>query len=189
MNLTRLDLAEQGPVLATRELGRQVGQDLQDKLADANSLVLNFAGVDVASPPFLDEVMRAAQVPLFGRDANRLLVAAGFNEDVRESLEWVLERHKLALAALDEGQIELLGGTRQLQETLREAQQLGDFTAPELAERLKVKLPNLHARLKSLTESGALARHEDETAERGRRHRYHAPSPEELGAGAITTSA
>lgn len=182
MKMITFHMAEHGrsPVLATRELGRQVGRQVQDELAGAEILLLTFTGVEVASPPFLDEIVRAVHSVLRGGDTKLMVVTLDMNEDVRESLALVLDRHKLMLAALSGGQIELLGGSRQLAETLREAQRLREFTAPELAERLRLKLPNLHQRLKALTEAGALVREEDETAERGRRHRYRAPDADEL---------
>lgn len=178
------DLGEIGKVLATRERGREAGRAAADRFAVSSSMILGFWGVEVASPPFLDEFLRALQAELTGRDG-RLLVAAGANADVRESLQMVLEREGTALAELDSGQVKLLGGSRQLKQTLAEAQKLGYFTAAELAERLEVKLPNLHARLKALTEAGAVAR-EDAGGERpsrgGPAHDFHTPQLEVLEA-------
>jgi DNA-binding transcriptional ArsR family regulator len=159
------DLGEIGKVLATRERGREAGRAAADRLVGAPAMILGFWGVEVASPPFIDEFLRALRAELSGGESSRLLVAAGANEDVRESLLIVLERQGSSLATLERDHIELLGGSRQLRETLKEAQELGYFTASELAERLKVKLPNLHARLKALTEVGAVAR-EDAGGER-----------------------
>ena len=73
---------------------------------------------------------------------------------MKESLEPVLERLRMTLGSLDDGQIELLGGPRQLEETPHDDQELGTFTAPELAERLEMKLPALH----QLLEAGVLTR-------------------------------
>lgn len=194
MKMITFHMAEHGrsSVLATRDLGRRVGRDVQDELAGAEILLLTFTGVEVASPPFLDEILRAVHSVLRGGDTKLMVITLDMNEDVRESLELVLERHKLMLATLSGSQIKLLGGTRQLAETLREAQKLGEFTAPELAERLRLKLPNLHQRLKALTEAGVLMREADDTAERGRRHRYRAPDARQFAAGdagTITTAA
>ncbi len=142
-------------------------------------VVLSFAGVEVASPPFLDELLSSIHASLHGADANKLIVLDGLNEDVRESLLLVLERRKLALANLENDQIKLLGGSRQLRETLREAQRMGEFSAPDLAERLQIKLPALHQRLQALLETGAVSRTRDSARERGR-HAYHAPKPRDL---------
>lgn len=161
MNPVVFDLGGRGKVLATRQLGREVGRAAADRLVGAQALVLAFWGVEVASPPFLDELLRALRAELRGGGSDRLLVAVSVNEDVRESLQMVLDRQGGALATLAGDRLELLGGSRQLAETLREAQKLGYFTASELAERLKIKLPNLHARLKALAEAGAIAREQD----------------------------
>ena len=174
-------LIQHGGVLGTRELGRSVGRELRDALAAAPGLVLSFDEVEVASPPFLDEVLSSIHASLYGGEANKLLVIVGLNEDVKESFQLVLEHRKLALATLQDNQIELLGGSRQLRETLKEAQAMGQFSAPELAERLEIKLPAMHQRLQALLETGAVARSRESAAERGR-HAYRAPKPKDLEA-------
>lgn len=174
-------LSRHGAVLATRELGRTVGRDLQDAAGNAPGLVLSFCGVEVASPPFLDEVLSSVHAIFYGGDADKLLVIDGLNDDVKESLLMVLERRKLALATLENRQIKLLGGSRQLQETLREAQGMGEFSAPELAERLEIKLPALHQRLQALLETGAMGRSSESAGERGR-HTYRASKAREVEA-------
>lgn len=181
LKLISYALSGHGEVLATRDLGRTVGRELQDALADAPGLILSFAGVEVASPPFLDEMLSGVHAVLYGGDTDKLLVLVAMNDDVRESLEMVLERRKLALATLQDRQIKLLGGSRQLQETLREAQKLGTFNAPDLAERLEVKLPALHQRLQALLETGAVSRTSESAADRGR-HVYKAPKAREVEA-------
>ena len=187
------DLVKHSPVLGTRDLGRAVGREVQDALGDGDKLLLNFAGVDVASPPFLDELIMAVRALTQGGDSGRLLVVVHFNEDVKESLGLVLDRQKLVMAALEDDSVDLLGGTAQLRETLLAAQELEEFTAPELAERLHMKLPAVHQRLKALTDAGAVAREPDETAERGRRHTYRAAgggrkAPDRRGVKVVTAS-
>jgi len=149
-------------------------------LAEGDGLLLSFWQVDVASPPFLAEVIGALRAVLLAHE-NGLLLVTGMNDDVKESLELVINRQKMSIAALEGEQVELLGGSTQLVETLREAQRMGTFTAPDLADRLKVKLPALHQRLNALREAGALSREDDPTATRGKRGKYTAPSPEDLG--------
>ncbi len=166
----QLNLGEAGRVLSTRERGRQAADLVQDAF-DAGSVVINFSAVEVATPSYLDEIVRRLGGLLHG-NSDRLVVIAATNEDVSESLELVLEKHRMALAKLQKDQIELLGGSAQLKKTLKAAQQLGSFSAAELAKELELKLPNLHHRLRDLMEAGALARKPDETAERGKRDRY-----------------
>jgi hypothetical protein len=174
-------LSKHGAVLATRELGRRVGRELQDALTGAPGLVLSFAGVEVASPPFLDELLSSVHAVLYGGEADKLLVVDAMNDDVKESLQMVVERRKLAIATLEDRQIKLLGGSRQLRETLREAQSMGEFSAPELAERLEIKLPALHQRLQALLETGAVGRSSESAGERGR-HTYRAPNARDVEA-------
>jgi hypothetical protein len=179
LNIERYDLVRHGRVLATRPTGREVGREAADLLADSDGLLLSFWEVDVASPPFLAEVISALRAVLMAHE-NRWLLLTGLNEDVKESIEFVLRSQKMSVAALQDNQIELLGGSAQLAETLREAQRMGTFTAPDLAERLKMKLPALHQRLNVLLEVGALAREDDPSATRGKRGKYHTPSPADV---------
>ena len=84
------------------------------------------------------------------------------NDDVKESVELVLSRERMALGELDDDHIEPLGGTSQLHNALREAQKMiGAFTAPDLAGRLQLKLPGLHERSNQLIAAGVLTREDD----------------------------
>jgi hypothetical protein len=168
-----LNLRETGRVLSTRERGRRAAEQVQDVFEKGN-VVISFGGVEVATPSFLDEIVLRLGGLLRG-NTDRLVVIASTNEDVSESLELVLDKHRMALAKLKEDQIELLGGSAQLKKTLKAAQRLGSFSTPELAKELELKLPNLHHRLKDLLEAGALAREPDQTAKHGKRDRYEAP--------------
>jgi hypothetical protein len=186
LKITRYELARHGRVLATRATGREVGRLAADQLADSAGLLLSFHDVDVASPPFLDEIVRTLRSVLLSADKRWLLVT-GYNEDVGESLEMVLQRHKMALGSVDGDNLTLLGGSPQLIETLLEAQRAGGrFTAPDLADRLKMKLPALHQRLNALSDAGVVAREDDPTATRGKRSIYSVPSPDDIKA--VTTA-
>jgi DNA-binding MarR family transcriptional regulator len=179
LNITRYDLVQHGRVLATRPKGREAARRAAEQLTDSSGLLLNFYEVDVASPPFLDEIVCALRAVLLSGN-NRWLLVTGYNEDVGESLEMVLQRHKMTLGSVEGDQLRLLGGSSQLEETLREARRMGTFTAPDLADRLKMKLPALHQSLSALTEAGVLGREDDPTATRGKRGIYTVPSPEEI---------
>lgn len=180
MKLTTLSLSRYGSVLASRETGQKVGSALAEALRQS-SLLVDFSGVEVVTPPFLDEVLEAVAGPLRRRESGRILIVSGLNEDVRETLDIVLERARMALANLDSDQLELLGGSDHLRETLAKAAEFGrPFAAPELAERLKLKLPNLNARLTALVEAGALSRERDQHAGRGIKFEYRAPRAEDI---------
>jgi hypothetical protein len=149
------------------------------KALDAGSIVISFAGVEIATPSYLDEIVRRLGGLLRG-NKERVVVITGASEEVSESLELVLEKHRMALASVQDQQLTLLGGSAQLKKTLDAAQKLGSFTAADLAKELELKLPNLHQRLKDLMESGALARQPDESAVHGKRDLYDAPDASEL---------
>lgn len=192
VNLPRYDLVKHGRVLATRPLGREVAAEVSVLFADSGGLLLSFYEVDVASPTFLSELVNSLRGVLLSSE-DHLLLLTGMNEDVRESVELILAREKMALGELDHGQIGLLGGSSHLHETLHEAQKMGSFTAPDLAERLELKLPALHQRLNQLIEAGVLARQDDPTATRGKRGKYTTPNPNDVtsdedgqGTGEIT---
>lgn len=173
LKLERYDLAQHGDVLATRATGREVGRDVADRLTESPGILLSFHGVDVASPAFLFELIGAIRTALLGPQTHWLLVT-GMNDDVHESAELVLERLKMVLGQLKDDQIELLGGAQHLQETIKAAQALGVFTAPDLAAELELKLPALHQRLLQLVEAGVLSREDDPTATRGKRSKFTA---------------
>jgi anti-anti-sigma regulatory factor len=148
-----------GKVLGTRALGREVVEQLREKagLGDRD-LFVDFDTVRVASSPFLDEFVCALRA--WNADhADRFVVLANLNEDVADTLELVLQRREMALAEMTrERKLRLIGGREHLQETLDAAQRLEVFTAAELAEQLKLKLPNLHQRLVALQAAGAVVR-------------------------------
>jgi hypothetical protein len=174
LKLERYNRAQHGDVLATRATGRDIGRVVADRLAQSPGLLLSFHGVDVASPAFLFELIGAIRATLLAPPTRWLLVT-GMNDDVRESTELVLERLKMVLGQLENEQIELLGGAEHLQKTVKAAQELGVFTAPDLAAELELKLPALHQRLIQLVEAGVLSREDDPTATRGKRSKFAAP--------------
>lgn len=172
-------LREHGTVLGTRSLGAEVADEIRASDPTAGALILDFSGVRVASSPFLDEIVCAVRSTIVDHP-DRYVVSAGLNEDVLDTVQLVADRRGIALAVLQDEKLRLVGGKRHLEETLAAAQDLSSFTAPQLAERLQLKLPNLHQRLAQLQEAGALTRAEDTTAERGRRLMFDTPDPAEL---------
>jgi hypothetical protein len=172
-------LREHGTVLGTRSLGAKVADDIRASDPTAGALILDFSGVRVASSPFLDEIVCAVRSTIVDHP-DRYVVSAGLNEDVLDTVELVADRRGITLAVLQDEKLRLIGGKQHLEETLAAAQDLSSFTAPHLAERLQLKLPNLHQRLAQLQEAGALTRADDPTAERGRRLMFDTPDPAEL---------
>jgi MarR family/STAS-like domain of unknown function (DUF4325) len=174
-------LRRHGRALGTRGLGEKVAQEISEAAREAPALILDFSDVRVASSPFLDEVVCAMRAAI--ADARqRYVLLANLNEDVADTMELVLKRREASLAVLDDEQLRIFGGRAHLQETLEAAQELGTFTAAELAERLQQKLPNLHQRLTQLQAAGVLTREEDPEARRGRRLIFEIPAVADLEA-------
>lgn len=169
-DVTLLNMIDYGPVLATRARGREAADRIQDMLQGGN-LLISFGQVEVATPSFLDEVLIRLRAVLQANE-QAIAVVANTNDDVRESLELVVHHRGMVLGEVQDGHIRLLGGRQHLQETLSAAEALGTFRAVDLADALKVKLPNLHQRLTALREAGVISRTPDPTAQRGRRHDY-----------------
>lgn len=174
MTLQPLSLSGFGSVLSTRERGSEAAEHLL-RMLDEGSVVLSFAGVEVATPSYLDELLTRLRGALEAKP-EAMVIVTEVNRDISESLQLVLDNRNMVLARLSDNKIELLGGNKQLRETMAAASDLGRFKATELADRLEVKLPNVHQRLKTLTEAGALGRRVDETAVRGLRYEFEAPS-------------
>jgi hypothetical protein len=172
-------LRERGPVLGTRDLGADVAREVREADPAATALILDFNGVQVASSPLLDEIACALRAAIADHP-DRFVLLAGLNEDVADTLELVLERRDIVLAALGAKELKVLGGRPHLEETLAVARELGTFTAPELAERLELKLPNLHQRLAQLEAAGVLTRDDDPSARRGRRHLFTTAPADQL---------
>ena len=172
------NLSEYGEVLSTRERGREAADRLQDALSKGH-VVISFAGVEVATPSFIDELLTRLRAVL-QTDEEAIALISGMNEDTRESMRLVVEHRGWTFGVLDKDHVELLGGKKHLQETLAKAQELGTFKATELADALEIKLPNLHQRLKALRQAGVVGRKLDETAQRGRRHEYDVINTKEL---------
>lgn len=167
-------LAGHGRVLATRNAGRKVATDLSDAIEEHPAVVVSFADVEAVTPPFLDELLRVVRGVLSAERDGRMVAVSGLDDDLRDTLQIVLERNKMSLAELRHGRLELLTPVPHLAETLNAAQDFGTeyFTAPQLADRLKLKLPNVNQRLTQLVQAGALAREPDPDAAHGKRYRY-----------------
>ncbi len=169
-----INLSEISPVLSTRESGRDLADRVEEGLRSKAGVILNFRGVQIVTPSFLDEILTRAAGVLRAPESG-LLVATGVSDEVGETLELVLNHRKMMLATLEDEHTQLLGGPRQLDETLKAAHKLKEFTAADLARELKLKLPNLHQRLKALEQAGAVAKSVDGTVTRGKRYVWNAP--------------
>jgi DNA-binding MarR family transcriptional regulator len=178
-----LYLYDHGKILATRPRGREAADQIRNIADQPGDLILDFRGVEVASAPFLQEVVDAAHgiVLRAAKEAGRIVLFANMNEDVGETLRFVVAKRKLSLAYLDDGRIDLIEAKQHLVETLQKAQQLKSFTAPELAKELDIADDTATQRLRRLMETGAVVREPDPETSRGIRHLYRAATAELAG--------
>ena len=130
-------------------------------------VLVDFDGVEVASSPVLDEIACALRAAITD-NPGRSVVLTNLNEDVHDTLRLVVEQRDMTLAMLKDDELQLIGGRQHLEETLRGARELGRFTAAQLADRLELKLPNLHQRLGQLQAAGAVTRVEPAAGRSGR---------------------
>lgn len=156
-------IAKWNAFLATRDRGRRVREDIEQKLASVpagEALSLDFAGVEGITVSFGDEcIAKLILARASGDFVDRGLLVENPNEDVRETLETVLERRKLAAVVLGHhGELEVLGQHGWLPETVKVAQDLRSFRASELAERLGITPQAVNNRLKLLVACGAVVR-------------------------------
>ena len=149
--------------LATRDRGRRVREDVEREIAKLDAgktLALNFAGVEGVTVSFGDELLAKLVIDrASGQSVDRGLIVEGANEDVRETLETVLMRRKVAAVNIDaDGQPEILGGPGWLPQTLTAALELRSFSAAELAELLGLTPQAANNRLAGLVATGGVVR-------------------------------
>jgi hypothetical protein len=149
--------------LATRDRGRRVREDVESEMGQLHSgqtLALDFTGIEGVTVSFGDELLAKLVIDRkTGQFVDRGLVVEGANEDVRETLETVLARRKVAAVNIDSnGAPEVLGGPGWLPETLAAAVELRSFSAVQLAESLRLTPQAANNRLTSLVATGAVVR-------------------------------
>src|SRR5438093_13617400 len=88
----RLRLNEHGAVLTTRARGRRAADIIRDVADDPRELILDFGRVEVASAPFLEEILDAAHgiVMRESKSAGRIVLFANMNDDVSATLRLIL---------------------------------------------------------------------------------------------------
>lgn len=180
--MIRYEVARWNNFLATRERGRRVREDIEAKLAQlgvGDTLLLDFAGVEGITVSFGDETLAKLVVARMSGDfTDRGLIIEGANEDVRETLESVLARRKLAVVSVSAtGEPKVLGDVGWLPETLRAALDLQTFRASEIAERLGLTPQAANNRLRMLVASGAVAKQRVVPEGGGKEFSYKASLP------------
>jgi hypothetical protein len=118
-------LAGHGRVLATRNAGRKVAMQLSDAIEQNPAIIVSFADVKAVTPPFLDELLRVVRGALSAERDGRMVAVTRLDDDLRETLQIVLDRNKMSLAELRPDRLALLTAVPHLAETLDAAQELG----------------------------------------------------------------
>jgi len=161
--VARYEIGSGGVFFATRERGRRVREEIEQELARVSprdGLEVSFKGVEGITVSFGDECIAKLIVARAAGDFDdRGLVIEDMNADVRETLEAVFLRRKMAVVALnDAGEPEILGEPAWMNVTLAAALELRSFRASDLAGRLHITPQAANNRLKNLVSSGAVAR-------------------------------
>jgi hypothetical protein len=139
------------PVLAGRLSGKRAFLAALEKLpemAEPTLVLLDFAGVDLATSSFLSESVLPLRDHLRLRGQPGYVIAANLNDDVREEIEEMLRRSGDALftcattAAGQIGNVQLCGKLEdKLHETLSLVSRTGETTAARLHEESRIADP------------------------------------------------
>jgi STAS-like domain of unknown function (DUF4325) len=161
LDLVRVQMKQFGEVLDTRKGGNKARLSIEQEILSGSlgaAVVLDFRGVRAATVSFIDECIGVLLANhAIGYYGNHPVLALNANEDVRETIAVTLAHRKLALLHLMDPP-ELLGGDEILNQTLREAWNLGKFTAGDLAGNMGISPQAVNNRLKALFRRGALHR-------------------------------
>jgi hypothetical protein len=162
--MTRYRLEVEGPVGATRQRGQEWRQRLEQLLrqsAPGDLVEIDLTGLEAMTVSFADELIgRFLADRLTGDFQDRAVVVVGDSDDVRETLEAVLERRDTGALYRSgrRGALEPIAGPAWFRETVEQANQLRVFRAHDLAERLHKSPQAVNNRLKQLAASGAVLR-------------------------------
>jgi hypothetical protein len=172
----------EGNVLIGRAPGQRARSSLEYAIDSHRSadepVAIDFQGVRGMTVPFAD----AFFVPLLsgrlrGYYEHHPVLVINATDDVSETLEAVLVNRDLAILSMESDRGgSLLGGEPALQEAMRVAAELGDFTASDLGERLGLSAQAANNRLKQLLRIGALVRVAVVPPGGGREYRYRVPT-------------
>lgn len=164
--------------LSTRELGKTVLRDMEDRVpTDTVAVNIDFAGIVAMTVSFTDEFLGQYYSALATHGGRPAAVAlTGLNEDVRETIAMCLERRDLIALEQQAEQLTLLAASDVLVATFALAQELGKFTAMTVAERLGITAPNANNRLKRLVSARALAREQGVAERGGKEFNYFIPA-------------
>lgn len=158
-----LNFSVRGRVAMTRERGRADRERLEAlavETAAGDVIVVDLSSVEAMTVSYADELIgRFLSSRAGGDQDDRGVIIRGSNDDVRETLEAILDRRGVGAIYIDDrGRLLALGGPAWFAKTVAQARDLGVFRAAQLAERLDVSPQAANGRLKQLSAAGAVLR-------------------------------
>src|SRR5262245_27360423 len=96
---TTYDLSPNGDTLATRLQGQQAAAAVKPLLARRQAVLLNFVGVEVATPSFFEDFLAEVRAALAQEDQAPLAIA-GLGEELRKNLLCALGPQQMGLTEL-----------------------------------------------------------------------------------------
>jgi hypothetical protein len=179
------DYADDGALLG-RDKGALARNDLEREIRELQSdqvVAVSFEGIHSVSVPFAD----AFFVPLLagrlaGYHDEHPFVVTEASDDVAETIAAALQLRSLSALAFTESGVTLLGGDPGLEETLRTAERLGQFSVAAFAEDQGLSQQTAHNRLTALHRRGALARRQMVPPRGGREFVYWVPQDDRTNA-------
>jgi STAS-like domain of unknown function (DUF4325) len=164
--------------LSTRDFGKKVLRDLEDRLPTGTAAVtIDFTGVAAMTHSFADEFLGHYYSGLGTHDAGPVtVILTGLNDELRETIVVCLERRDLIALEQQGGRLKLLAASDVLDQTFTLAQELHNFTAMDISKRLSITAPNANNRLKRLVAARALIRQQRVAERGGKEFTYSVPT-------------
>src|SRR4051812_6606448 len=94
--VTTYDLRRLGVILATRAQGQQAAAEVRPLLARGQAVMLNFVGVEIATPSFFEDFLGELRSAL-GHNDQAPLAIAGLGREPRNNLLCALGPHQMGL--------------------------------------------------------------------------------------------
>ncbi len=187
---TTFSVHQLGKFPATRSLGREGRDRLEDLLANDNEvdLAVDFSGVHGMTPSFLDEFLGKFLTSNDLAKSEATVKVVGLSEDNEYAVLVCVERRETQVAVLDAGALRLVGD-RMLAETFDQAVQLGTFKASDLGDALGLSAQNANNRLKRLSAVGAVRKTRVTGSSRGGREYSYVAVPSAVVDGQPLASA
>jgi hypothetical protein len=171
-------LNSHGDFLSTREFGKTVLRDLEDRTPiRTTTVIIDFTDVVAMTHSFTDELLGQLYSALATHDGTPATVMlTGLTDETRETIVVCLERRDLIALELHDRDVVLLAASEVLNQTFALAKELKDFTAMNIAEGLNITAPNANNRLKRLVAARALIRQQRVAERGGKEFTYTLPS-------------